>query len=198
MHTHHQKQELVFDQVGTGPTVLFLHDDPARQATLLKDCAPLVASKLRVIVALLTEADGDSVAVITLLKQLGVGRAVVIAIGRANHTLIELLDKHPERIAAASFVADKAMVKELRNRTNNPQIHSLLRSKRQSSVAKAVARTKRPASAYGAVRTWAARIVDGCRSGIRNCSVILAGLELPGLMQFDDGSDVEEVVSETP
>lgn len=198
MNARIQEPDLVYDQIGAGPTALFLHDDPARHATLLNDCAPLVASKLRVVVVLLAGTTGDSTPVIALLKQLGIGRAVVIAIGKGNHTLIDLLDKHPERIAAASFVADKALAKELHRCTDNPQIQALLQSGRQTSVAKAVARTRRPASAYGAVQAWAARIVDGCRTGVRNCSALLAGLDLPGLIAFDDGSDDEEIVREAP
>ncbi len=198
MNARIQGPGLIFDQAGTGPTVLFLHDDPARQATLLKDCSPLVEAKLRVVVALLTETGSGSTAVVTLLKQLGIGRAVVIAIGKGNRTLIDLLDKHPEKIAAASFVADKALARELHSCTENPQIHALLRSGLRTSVATAVAKARRPASAYGAVQAWAARIVDGCRKGLRNCSAILAGLELPGLIQLDDDSDDEEIVSEAP
>ena len=190
-----QGSDLHFDQAGSGPTILFLHDDPARQETLFKDCSRLAASNLRVVVALTTPAD-SSTQVATLLKQLGIGRTVAIAIGKANHTLIDLLEKHSDRIAAASFVADNALARELRNSTDNPRIHALLRSGRRSSVAKAVARTRRPASAYGAVQAWSARIVDGCRSGIRNCAGLLARLELPGLIQLDDGGDDEEIATD--
>jgi len=196
MTAHIQGNDLRFDQAGTGPTILFLHDDPTKQEALLKDCSPLAASNLRVVVALIAPADNGSTQVVTLLKQLGIGRAVVIAIGRVNHTLIDLLEKHPDRIAAASFVADRALAQELRNSTDNPRIHALLRSGRRTSVAKAVARTRRPASAYGAVQAWSARIVDGCRSGIRNCAGLLARLELPGLIQLDDDGDDEEIVSD--
>lgn len=191
-----QGSDLHFDQAGSGPTILFLHDDPTRQEALFKDCSRLAASNLRVVVALTTPAD-SSTQVATLLKQLGIGRTVAIAIGNANHTLIDLLEKHPDRIAAASFVADNALARELRNSTDNPRIHALLRSGRRSSVAKAVARTRRPASAYGAVQAWSARIVDGCRSGIRNCAGLLARLELPGLIQLDDGGDDEEIATDS-
>jgi hypothetical protein len=196
MTTHIQGNNLHFDQTGSGPTILLLHDDPAQQATLLKDCSPLAASNLRVVVALLTSTDSGSAQVVSLLKQLGIGRAVVIAIGKVNHTLIDLLEQHPDRVAAASFVADKALAQELRSRTDNPHIHALLRSGRRTSVAKAVARTRRPRSAYGAVQAWAARIVDGCRAGIKNGAGRLARLELPGLIQLDDGDDDEEAVSD--
>ncbi|NJC88903.1 MAG: hypothetical protein FIB02_10330 [Desulfuromonas sp.] len=196
MTAHIQGNDLHFDQGGTGPTVLFLHDDPAKQAALFRDCSPLVASNLRVVVSLIA-ADSGSHQVVALLKQLGIGRAVVIAIGQANHTLIDLLEQHPDRVAAASFVADKALARELRNRTDNPHIHALLRSGRQASVAKAVARTRKPASAYGAVQAWSTRLVDSCRAGIKNCAGLLARLELPGLIQLDDGEDDEEIVAET-
>lgn len=195
MNLHIQRSDLHFDQAGTGPTFLFLHDDPTEQKTLFQDCSTLAASNLRVVVALVSPADSGSAQVVSLLKQLGIGRAVVIAIGKANHTLIDLLETHPDRVAAASFVADKALAQELRNSTSDPGIQSLLRSSRRTSVAKAVARARRPASAYGAVRNWSARIVDGCRSGIKNCAGLLARLELPGLIQLDDGDD-EEVVTD--
>ena len=188
---------LHFDQTGSGPAILFLHDDPARQETLFRDCSPLAGSRLRVVVALIASAQNGSAQVLALMKQLGVGRAVVVAIGRANHTLIDLLESHPGRIAAASFVADKALARELHNRTADPEIQALLRSGRQPSIATAVARACRPGAAYGAVQSWAARIVDRCRSGIRNGSALLASLELPGLIQLDDGCEDEEIVSDT-
>lgn len=191
-----QGHDLRFDQAGTGPTILFLHDDPARQEALLKDCSALAASKLRVVVALLTPTASGGTQVLALMKQLGIGRAVMIAIGSANYTLIDLLEKHPDRIAAASFVADQSLVRSLRGSTNDPHIHALLRSGHRKSVAKAVARTRRPASAYSAARAWSARIVDSCRAGIRNCSGLLARLELPGLIQLDEGDD-EEIVTES-
>ena len=195
MTPHTQGNGLPFAQAGTGPAILFLHDDPTRQETLFRDCAVLAASNLRAVVALVNPAGSGSAQVVTLMKQLGIGRAVVVAIGQANHILIDLLEKHPERIAAASFVADKALTRELRTRTDDPRILALLRSGRQTSIARAVARARRPASAYGAVQAWSARIVDSCRAGIKGCSARLARLELPGLMQLDD-SDEDEVVSE--
>jgi hypothetical protein len=196
MTTTRQGNDLRFDQAGTGPAILFLHDDPARQAALFRDCAPLAASRLRVVVALAPAADSSGAPVVAMLKQLGIGRAVVIAIGKANHTLIDLLEQHPERIAAASFVADKSLAAELHDRTNSPRIHALLRSGRRPSVATAVARSCRPASAYGAVQAWAARLVDGCRTGIRNCAGLLARLDLPGLIQIDDDEDHERIVTD--
>jgi len=198
MTPHTQGCNLHFDQTGSGPAILFLHDDPARQETLFRDCTPLAESRLRVVVALIASAGNGSAQVLALLKQLGVGRAVVVAIGRANHTLIDLLEKHPDRIAAASFVADKALARELHNRTADPKIHALLRSGRQPSIATAMVNACRPKTAYGAVQSWTARMVDSCRTGIRSCSALLASLELPGLIQLDDGGDDEEVCSEAP
>jgi pimeloyl-ACP methyl ester carboxylesterase len=192
-----QGNDLHFDQAGTGPTILFLHDDPTQQATLFRDCAPLVASYFRVVVVLTPTATSGHAQVVSLLKQLGIGRAVAIAIGRANHTLIDLLEKYPDRIAAASFVADKLLAQELHNRTDNPRVHALLRSGRRTSVAKAMARTRKPASAYGAVQAWSARLVDGCRAGIRTCSGLLARLDLPGLIALEDDGDDEEVATDT-
>lgn len=196
MITHIQGTDLRFDQAGTGPTFLFLHDDPTKQESLFNDCSPLAASNLRVVVALIAPAKRGSTQVITLLKQLGIGRAVVIAIGQANHTLMDLLEQHPDRIAAASFVADKALVKELRERTDNPHSHALLRSGHRTSVAKAVAKTRKTTSAYGAVQVWSARLVDSCRAGIKSCSGLLARLDLPGLIQLDDGEDHDEIVTD--
>lgn len=197
MITHLHGNDLHFDQAGTGPTFLFLHDDPTRQAVLFDDCSPLAASNLRVVVALIAPADNGSTQVVNLLKHLGIGRAVVIAIGKANHTLIDLLETHPDRIAAASFVAGRALAQDLRNSTNDPGIQALLRSSRRTSVARAVARARRPASSYSAVQAWSARIVDSCRAGIKNCAGLLAHLELPGLIQLDDGEDVEEIVTDS-
>jgi hypothetical protein len=196
MTAYSQGHSLHFEQVGTGPTILILHDDPSKQEALLNDCSPLAAAKLRAVVALIS-ADRSSRQVVTLLKNLGVGRAVVIAIGKANHTLIDLLEQHPDRIAAASFVADHALVQELRNSTVNPRIHALLRRGHRTSVAKAVASTRKPASAHSAVQSWSARIVDGCRAGIKNCAGLLARLELPSLIQLDDDNDEEAVVTDS-
>lgn len=185
-----------FDQIGTGPTVLVLHDDPARQQALLDDCAPL-AARLRVVVVRLDHGVDAGAKVVALMKGLGIGRAVAIAIGTANYTLVNLLEKHSNRIAAASFVADRALAQALRKHTDEPRIHALLRSGRRASIARAVARTCPSASTGGAVREWAARIVYGCRAGIRNCAGVLTGLELPGLIQLDDGEELEEVAADS-
>jgi len=196
MLTHMHGHDLHFDQAGSGPTFLFLHDDPARQDSLFRDCSPLATTRLRVVVALIAPADRGSAQVITLLKQLGIGRAVVIAIGKANYTLIDLLDKHPDRIAAAGFVADQALARELRQRTANPRSRALLRRGRRSSVARALASTQRSASSYSAVQDWTARLVDSCRAGIKNCSWLLAHLDLPGLLQLDHDEDSDEIVTD--
>jgi hypothetical protein len=185
-----------FDQAGKGPTILVLHDDQAKQETLLKDCAPLSAANLRVVVGLVAADDNGSAQVISLMNHLGIGRAVVIAIGMANHTLIDLLEKHHDRIAAASFVADEVLIQKLRERTDNPRSRALLRSGRRVSVARAVARTGRRASAYDAVQAWSARFVEVCRTGIRSCSGLLARLELPCLIRLDDGEDDEVIVTD--
>ncbi|TLM65796.1 MAG: hypothetical protein FDZ69_08410 [Deltaproteobacteria bacterium] len=192
MITPTQGSDLHFDQAGTGPAILFLHDDPEKQQALFRDGSRLTAAKLRVVVALVAPAGDSAAPVVALLKQLGIGRAVVIAIGGASHTLIALLEQHPERIAAASFVADRALARELHSRTGNPRIHALLRTGRRASVARAV----RYASPHGAVRAWSARIVDSCRSGIRNCAGFLASLDLPGLIPLDDADGDEEAASE--
>lgn len=188
-------QDLIFSQTGSGPAILFLHTDPARQQALFHSCANLTASRLKVVVALVAPGGDETRQIITLLKQLGIGRAVVIALGTANQTLVELLERHPERIAAASFVADRTLAHELRQRTNNPRIHALLRSGQQTSLAQALANA-RPVSAYGAVQAWSTRIVAQCRNGIKSCSALLSRLDLPGLIQFEDGDRGEEEVIE--
>lgn len=183
---------LRFDLAGEGPAILVLHDDPARQQSLLEDCVPLTAARLRLVVGLV-DGEGDGTArVLTLMRQLGIGRAVVIAIGTANRTLVELLDRHPERVAAATFVADRALVRELLEVTDNLKVRDLLRHRRQPNITRAVTSSCRKINAYEAVRGWSARLVDLGRSGVRSCSALLPRLELPGLMQLDE--DEEESV----
>jgi len=197
MNANIRGNDLHFDQAGKGPAIIVLHDDPGRQQALLDDCAPLAASHFKVTVVLTPPADHGCAPVVTLMKHLGIGRAVVIAIGRANYTLVDLMERHPERVVAASFVAGEALARELSEIASNPRSRAMLRSGACQSVARVLAGTRRGMSASDALRTWAARLVDGCRSGIRNCSALLPRLELPGVIHLDDDEEEEAFASET-
>ena len=117
MLTTHHNITLEFEQKGTGPAIVFIHDGADNHAISEPCFAALVKAGFRVILTNLRGLDqggevtvddltGDAVA---LLNYLGLGRAVVFGIGRGGCVLLNLLEKHPARIVASSLVIPPAM-----------------------------------------------------------------------------------------
>lgn len=105
-----------YEEHGAGPAVLLLHGLPADHRLRESHIQPLVLAGYRVIVPNLrvfgegSTSAGDcsidvlSDDVIRLLNYLGIGRAAVVGLSLGAHVLQTLLQRYPQRLAAAVFV----------------------------------------------------------------------------------------------
>ncbi len=111
---------MVFDDQGQGLPILLIHGFPLCRRMWKPQVQPLVDAGYRVVVPDLP-GFGDSPpldqpwsmdlygdGMIALLDQLGIGRAVVGGMSMGGYVLLNLLDRHPERVAAAVFIATRA------------------------------------------------------------------------------------------
>jgi pimeloyl-ACP methyl ester carboxylesterase len=121
MQTTHNNITLDFEQKGAGPAIVFIHDSLDNRAIADPRFAALVKAGFRIILTNLRglarggastvdDLTGDAV---TLLNYLGIGRAVIFGIGRGGCVLLNLLEKHPERVVASSLVIPPTMAKSL-------------------------------------------------------------------------------------
>src|SRR5512133_3632762 len=122
MKAHINGIEITVDQIGTGPAILFLHDGPDNRAMTDPHFKALADAGFRLLFTNLrgfgqrTGAGLDDLTrdAVALLNFLGVGRAMIFGIGRGGYVLLNLLEKHPGRIAGSSFVVPPAMAESLR------------------------------------------------------------------------------------
>jgi pimeloyl-ACP methyl ester carboxylesterase len=111
---------MAFDDRGAGPAVLLIHGFPLNRRMWQPQLAPLAAAGFRVIAPDLrgfgesdAPATGYSIErfaddLIALLDALQIERAVVGGMSMGGYILMNLLERHPERIAAACFIATKS------------------------------------------------------------------------------------------
>jgi pimeloyl-ACP methyl ester carboxylesterase len=122
--------EIDYQEAGCGPAVMVLHDYPSGRDLLATHFKPLVEAGYRVIVTGLgrgKEAPGARTRdVVALLNYLGIGRAAVIGISRGGYVLLDLMERHPERVAAGSFVVTAAMAREMRRRAGRAEVQAAL------------------------------------------------------------------------
>ncbi|PLX73076.1 MAG: hypothetical protein C0614_13155 [Desulfuromonas sp.] len=104
---------MAYEEVGQGPAVLLLHDLPLNRQMWRPQLNALAAQGFRVIAPDLLGLieNGRNVlnlrhytaCIIALMRYLGVGRAVMVGAGVANELILEILRKHPRRIAGISL-----------------------------------------------------------------------------------------------
>lgn len=111
---------LTFDQVGDGFPLLLIHGFPLNRRMWRPQLAPLAAAGLRVIApdlrgfgetpagrgAWTMDAFADDV--IALLDALGIERAAVGGMSMGGYVLLSLLERYPQRVAAALFLVTRA------------------------------------------------------------------------------------------
>ena len=112
--------DIAFDDCGDGPAVLLIHGFPLNRKMWQPQLLPLVDAGYRVIAPDL-RGFGDSDAplagygmdgfaddLIALLDGLKIERAVVGGMSMGGYILMNLLERHPERVRAACFIATKS------------------------------------------------------------------------------------------
>jgi pimeloyl-ACP methyl ester carboxylesterase len=193
--------ELVFEDMGQGPLVMVLHDRASRGALQDENFTALVAAGYRVILTNLGDLDqkvtkqkhldAHTRKAVALLNYLGIGRAVIIGISLGGYVLLDLMAKHPERVAAGSFVLTPQTAREIRERLAHPEAQQALREGcvdplREAFLAATVTAAQQPQpSRLHRVCAWVERMVKGNRAG--KAGERLAGMELPMLL-VEEGS----------
>lgn len=135
---------LAYTDEGSGPAVLLIHGFPLCRAMWQPQIAALVTAGFRVAAPDLrgfgeSEAPTDGYSMDTfaddiaaLMTYLGIGRAVVGGMSMGGYVLLNLLERHPEKIAGAAFLltrcnaddpAGKARRKELAEKVRAGQRH---------------------------------------------------------------------------
>lgn len=124
--------EVAFDDAGNGPAVVLLHGFPLNRRMWQPQLTALAGAGYRVIAPDLRgfgeSAPGDGPwtmerfadDVVALLDRLGILRAAVVGMSMGGYVLLNLLERHPSRVAAAGFLftragADDAAGKERRS-----------------------------------------------------------------------------------
>ena len=195
MKTIHNITTIGFEQSGTGPAIVFIHDSQDNSAFKDARFADLVKSGFRVILtnlrgfarnseSTLEDLTGDAVA---LLNFLGIGRALVFGVGRGGCVLLNLLEKHPDRIFASSLVIPSEMAASLHNFTGRKGLLEALRTESSAALVhelfNSAALTAAPAiNELPALRTWLDQISQRAQSSEKSGLGLLADLQLPLLL----------------
>jgi pimeloyl-ACP methyl ester carboxylesterase len=112
--------QIAFDQQGEGFPLLLVHGYPLNRRMWQPQLGPLAAAGFRVIAPDLRgfgetppgqgpwSMDAFADEMVALLDRLGIERAVVGGMSMGGYVLLNMLERHPERIAAALFVVTRA------------------------------------------------------------------------------------------
>lgn len=197
MKTHINGMEITVDQIGSGPAILFIHDGSDNHAFNDPRFKALANAGYRVICTnlrgfhqrdtlALEDLTRDTVA---LLNYLGIGRAIVFGIGRGGYVLLDLLEKHPGRIAASSFVIPTTMADALRNLAGQDDFRLALQEGRFEQLKQALFTPQDGTASTGftlaelpALRNWIETLAATQRHAARSCSSILAELQPPPVL----------------
>ena len=110
---------LAYDDFGAGPAVVLVHGFPLDRRMWQPQTAELVRAGYRVIVPDLRGFGESQVPskgwtlghlaadLVGLLGYLGIGRAVFCSFGMGGSILLQLLEKHPDKVAGACFVSSR-------------------------------------------------------------------------------------------
>lgn len=142
---------LGYDDVGSGPAVVLLHGFPLSRRMWEPQRAALVAGGFRVITPDL-RGFGESEApaegydmntyaddVVALLNYLGIGRAVIGGMSMGGYVLLNLLERHRERVAGAGFFVTRSRADDLAEKN------------RRSDLAAQAARGERVVDAFASL-----------------------------------------------
>ena len=111
---------MAYDDLGEGPCLLLVHGFPLNRRMWQPQLKPLADAGFRVVAPDLrgfgasdAPADGYSIDrfaddLIALLDALKIERAVVAGMSMGGYILMNLLERHPERVSAACFVATRS------------------------------------------------------------------------------------------
>ena len=188
---------LNFEQNGSGPAIVFIHDNDDNGAISDPRFVALVKAGFRVILTNLrglardreSTVDDLSGDAITLLNYFGIGRAVIFGIGRGGCVLLNLLEKHPERIVASSLVIPPSMSKSLRGVAGRKDLLATLQTGNAAPLLRELfnaeqtkCTTTAELSKIPALRAWLDQIANRPQQPEKSGLVLLAELQLPLLL----------------
>jgi len=111
---------IAYDDCGEGPALLLIHGFPLNRQMWQAQLLPLASAGYRVIAPDLRgfgssgapaegySMDGFADDLVAFLDALQIDRAVVGGMSMGGYILLDLLERHPERVAAACFIATKS------------------------------------------------------------------------------------------
>ena len=195
MKTTHHNITLDFEQKGAGPALVFIHDGLDNRAITDPRLAALVKAGFRVVLtnlrglaqcgeATVDDLTGDAIA---LLNYLGLGRAVVFGVGRGSCVLLNLLEKHPERIAGSSLVIPAAMAASLHRFAGRNGLLETLRTENAAPLLRELfSAGQTPPTAtlteLPALRAWLDQTAKRPQHSGKSGLTLLADLQLPLLL----------------
>lgn len=202
--------ELHYEDFGHGPAVVVLHDHPSNQEMRRGLFEALAETGCRVVIVnpdgLVRTAPPSPLAeertqqVLALFNYLGIGRAVIIGIARGGYVVLDLLERFPGRVAAASFVVSSQLAADLRRRAGSRESLQALRKGRCTGLKEAFLQVRQPASGASLpqlprLRAWILRLRERGNPSSQqrhfNRSAFLSSLGLASLV-------IEEESAESP
>lgn len=192
-----------YEELGTGPAILVLHDAPSNR-DILRHFVPLAEAGYRIVVTHLeggTSKGSDpelrlcSRSAVALLNFLGIGRAVVFGIGRGGSVLLDLMDHTPDRVAASTLVVGPEAAGRIRRLSERPDFGAALREGLLSEVRDELLailsseKEKTALSPLFRLGSWieSVRSRNLYCSAIHHRSALLTGLDVPPLIEETDG-----------
>ena len=202
------KTELNYEDFGRGPAVVILHDFPSNREMRQAHFGLLSEVGCRVVITnpgglgrnwTGVDAEECSRRVVALLNYLGVGRALVVGISAAGYALLDLMQRFPARVAAASFVVSPELAADLRRRAKRPDVLAALSRGCCDDLKEAflARRAESPDRRFAPLKlhrlhAWIGRV---CRTGMRgraegprDCSAMLDAFDPPPLL-VETGED---------
>ncbi|MFA5514806.1 MAG: alpha/beta hydrolase [Desulfuromonadales bacterium] len=199
--------EIEYEEYGSGPAVLFLHDYASNRELPEAQTTGLVKAGYRVISTHLRgigkgeaedfEPSSHTRDAIALFNYLGIGRAVVFGISRGGLVLLDLLERYPDRVAAASMVLSPEAVRDVRRLAKCSLIRKALREGKLDQLKRTLlaALAKKPGdvralAALQPLRNWIQLLSS--RKGQKHSegrSELLAGLAIPPMLMTEEGAE---------
>lgn len=190
--------EIHYEDFGKGPAVVVLHDQPSNLELRQSHFEGLARAGCRVIIINpggLAKGEGALPApagtemLLSLLNTLGIGRAVMIGIGRGGYTTLDMLENFPRRVAAASFVVSPELAADLQRRTCSREALKALRRGRLEVLKQVFLRRRNRAPApprLPRLQAWIQRLQEmntaSCRGPAKESAALLASFQLPPLI----------------
>ncbi|KIH76164.1 Pimeloyl-ACP methyl ester carboxylesterase [Geoalkalibacter ferrihydriticus] len=194
MHTTINNLRIAYTDEGSGPAVVLIHGFPLSRAMWQPQVAALSAAGFRVVAPDL-RGFGDSEApregysmdqfaddIVALMNHLGIGRAVVGGMSMGGYILLNLLKRHPRKVAGAAFLLTRCNADDAAGKTRRAELAAKVRAGERALVEKAFA------DILFAPRTLKEQpqIVDTVRSWIQKTSIAGLAGSLEAMAQRPD------------